>query len=138
MGDILIAVTDGLKGIGEALEAVFPQAALQTCIVHLLRNSLSFAGWKECKLLAAALRPIYTAVSAEAALAELDAFERGPWGQKFPRYCQLVETGPRRGRRRCASQRHMAVTPNARASLARSQATKAWTRADLLAAASRL
>ncbi|WP_257645073.1 transposase, partial [Sphaerotilus montanus] len=54
------------------------------CIVHLLRNSLSFAGWKERKLLAAALRPIYTAVSAEAALAELEAFERGPWGQKFP------------------------------------------------------
>ena len=84
VGDILIAVTDGLKGIGDALEAVFPEAALQTCIVHLLRNSLSFAGWKERKLLAAALRPIYTAVSAEAALAELEAFERGPWGQKFP------------------------------------------------------
>jgi transposase-like protein len=84
VGDILIAVTDGLKGIGDALEAVFPEAALQTCIVHLLRNSLSFAGWKERKLLAAALRPIYTAVSAEAALAELAAFEHGPWGQKFP------------------------------------------------------
>ena len=84
VGDILIAVTDGLKGVGDALEAVFPEAALQTCIVHLLRNSLSFAGWKERKLLAAALRPIYTAVSAEAALAELEAFEQGPWGQKFP------------------------------------------------------
>lgn len=72
MGDILIAVTDGFKGIGEALEAAFPHAASQTCIVHLLWNSLSFAGWKERKLLAVALRPIYTAVSAEA---ELEAYQ---------------------------------------------------------------
>jgi putative transposase len=84
VGDILIAVTDGLKGIGEALAAVFPATTLQTCIVHLIRNSLDFASWKERKLLAAALRPIYTAPSAEAAAAELDAFERGAWGQKFP------------------------------------------------------
>ena len=84
VGDILIAVTDGLKGIGEALAAVFPATTLQTCIVHLIRNSLDFASWKERKLLAAALRPIYTASSAEAAAAELEAFERGPWGRKFP------------------------------------------------------
>ena len=84
VADILIAVTDGLKGIGEALGAVFPATTLQTCIVHLIRNSLDYASWKDRKLLAAALRPVYTAPSAEAALAELDAFERGPWGQKFP------------------------------------------------------
>jgi len=84
VADILIAVTDGLKGIGEALGAVFPATTLQTCIVHLIRNSLDFASWKERKALAAALKPIYTAPSAEAAAAELDAFERGPWGQKFP------------------------------------------------------
>src|SRR5512145_630069 len=84
VGDILIAVTDGLKGIGEALAAVFPASTLQTCIVHLIRNSLDFASWKERKLLAAALRPIYSAPSAEAAAAELEGFERGPWGQKFP------------------------------------------------------
>ena len=84
VGDILIAVTDGLKGIGEALAAVFPATTLQTCIVHLIRNSLDFASWKERKLLAQALRPIYTAPSAEAAAAELDAFEQGPWGRKFP------------------------------------------------------
>ncbi len=84
VGDILIAVTDGLKGIGEALAAVFPATTLQTCIVHLIRNSLDFANWKERKALAAALRPIYTAVNAEAAQAALDAFERGPWGGKFP------------------------------------------------------
>ena len=82
--DILIAVTDGLKGMPEALGAVFPATTLQTCIVHLIRNSLDFANWKERKALAAAIKPIYTAVSAEAAQAELDTFEAGPWGQKFP------------------------------------------------------
>ncbi|MDM0079425.1 IS256 family transposase [Variovorax sp. J31P179] len=84
VGDILIAVTDGLKGIGEALGAVFPATTLQTCIVHLIRNSLDYASWKDRKLLAAALRPVYTAPSAEAAEEALDAFERSPWGQKFP------------------------------------------------------
>ena len=82
--DILIAVTDGLKGMGNALEAVFPETTLQTCIVHLIRNSLGYASWKDRKALAAAIKPIYTAPSAEAAQAELDAFESGPWGQKFP------------------------------------------------------
>lgn len=82
--DILIAVTDGLKGMSEALAAVFPATTLQTCIVHLIRHSLDFANWKERKPLAAALQPIYTAASAEAAGAALDAFERGPWGTRFP------------------------------------------------------
>ena len=84
VADILIAVTDGLKGIPEALAAVFPATTLQTCIVHLIRNSLDYASWKDRKALAAALKPIYTAPSAEAAAAELDALEAGPWGQKFP------------------------------------------------------
>ena len=84
VGDILIAVTDGLKGMSEALAAVFPATTLQTCIVHLIRASLDYAGWKERKALASAIRPIYTAVTAEAAEAALDAFEAGPWGQKFP------------------------------------------------------
>ena len=82
--DILIAVTDGLKGMSEALAAVFPATTLQTCIVHLIRHSLDFGNWKERKPLATALRPIYTAPSAEAAAAALDAFERSPWGVKFP------------------------------------------------------
>ena len=82
--DVLIAVTDGLKGMGEALAVVYPAATLQTCIVHLIRNSLDYASWKDRKPLAAAIKPIYTAPSAEAALAELDAFEQGPWGVKFP------------------------------------------------------
>jgi len=82
--DILIAVTDGLKGMPEALAAVLPATTLQTCIVHLIRNSLDFASWKDRKALAAAIKPIYTAVNAEAAQAELEAFAAGPWGQKFP------------------------------------------------------
>jgi putative transposase len=82
--DILIAVTDGLKGMEEALAAVFPQTTLQTCIVHLLRRSLDFANWKQRKPLAAALRAIYTAPSADLAQSALDAFERGEWGQRFP------------------------------------------------------
>jgi len=82
--DILIAVTDGLAGLGEALAVVYPATTLQTCIVHLIRNSLSYASWKDRKPLAAALKPIYTAVSAEAAEEELEAFAQGPWGKRFP------------------------------------------------------
>ena len=82
--DILIAVTDGLKGMSEALGTAYPATTLQTCLVHLIRNSLDFANWKERKPLAAALRPIYTAASADAALAALEAFEHGPWGVRFP------------------------------------------------------
>ena len=82
--DILIAVTDGLKGMGEALGAVYPATTLQTCIVHLIRNSLDYANWKDRKALASAIKPIYTAPSAEAAEAELNAFEQGTWGLKFP------------------------------------------------------
>src|SRR5215213_1238612 len=82
--DILIAVTDGLKGMSEALTAIFPTTTLQTCIVHLIRNSLDFANWKERKPLASALREIYTAPNADAAQHALDAFAHGPWGTKFP------------------------------------------------------
>ena len=84
VNDILIAVTDGLKGMPEALAAVFPATTLQTCIVHLIRNSLDYGSWKDRRVMAQALKPIYTAVSAEAAEAELDAFELGLWGQRFP------------------------------------------------------
>ena len=82
--DILIAVTDGLKGMSEALEAAYPATTLQTCLVHLIRNSLDLVGWKERKALAAALRLIYTAPSAELALAALEALAAGPWGRRFP------------------------------------------------------
>ena len=86
--DILIAVTDGLTGMPQALEAVYPKTTLQTCIVHLIRNSLDYASWSQRKELAAALRPIYTAASADAAEAALTAFEQGPWGKRFSMVAQ--------------------------------------------------
>jgi putative transposase len=82
--DILIAVTDGLTGMPEALEAAYPQTTLQTCIVHLIRRRLDFASAKDRRPLAYALRPIYAAPSAEAAAHELDAFAAGPLGQRLP------------------------------------------------------
>jgi putative transposase len=82
--DILIAVTDGLRGMPEALEAVFPLTTLQTCIVHLIRNSLELASYKDRKPLAQAIRPIYTAATEAAALDELQTFEQSAWGRKFP------------------------------------------------------
>ncbi|AVG38663.1 IS256 family transposase [Achromobacter insolitus] len=81
--DILIAVTDGLKGMEQSLNAVFPATTLQTCIVHLIRSSLDYASWKERRTVAAALKPIYTAATVEAALAALATFEQGPWGQRY-------------------------------------------------------
>jgi len=82
--DMLIAVTDGLKGMPDALTAVFPATTLQTCIVHLIRHSLEYANQRERRELVAALRPIYTAPTAEAAAAALDGFERSPWGARLP------------------------------------------------------
>jgi transposase-like protein len=82
--DVLIAVVDGLRGFPEAIEAVYPQAQIQTCIVHLIRNSLNLASWKDRKSLAAALKPVYQAATADAAAAALAAFAESDWGQKFP------------------------------------------------------
>ncbi|MFJ4349262.1 IS256 family transposase [Pseudomonas sp. NPDC089401] len=82
--DVLIAVTDGLKGMPEALSAVFPGTTLQTCIVHLIRNSLDYAAWDKRRVLAKALKPIYQAVNAQAAEQALDEFESGPWGTQYP------------------------------------------------------
>jgi putative transposase len=82
--DILIAVTDGLKGLPEALETVFPQTTLQTCIVHLIRHSLTYASYRDRFVLAAALKGIYTAPTEEAASAALDTFAATPLGQRFP------------------------------------------------------
>src|SRR4029078_10614960 len=84
LADILIAVVDGLRGFPEAIEAVYPQAQIQTCIVHLIRNSLNLASWKDRKGLTAALKPIYQAANAEAAAGAVKAFAQGEWGQKFP------------------------------------------------------
>ena len=82
--DILIAVVDGLKGLPEAINAVFPKTTVQTCIVHLMRNSLDYAGWKDRKLVAAALKPIYAAANEQQAREALAAFAHGPWGGKYP------------------------------------------------------
>jgi transposase-like protein len=84
LNDILIAVVDGLRGFPEAIEAVYPQAQIQTCIVHLIRNSTTLAAWKDRKELAAALKPIYQAANADLAAAALQEFAAGPWGSKFP------------------------------------------------------
>jgi putative transposase len=81
--DVLLAVVDGLKGFPEAILAVFPEAVVQTCIVHLLRHSLDFVSWKDRKPVAAALRDIYRAIDPAAAEAALAAFEAGPWGRKY-------------------------------------------------------
>lgn len=86
--DIMLAVVDGLKGFPEAITAVFPDAIVQTCIVHLLRNSMEFVSWKDRKALATALKEIYRAVDAKAAEAALTAFEAGPWGQRYPAIAQ--------------------------------------------------
>ena len=81
--DVLIAVVDGLNGFPDAINAVFPQTQVQTCIVHLLRHALSFASWKDRRELAAALRPIYTAVNAEAAREALEDFAAGVMGPQI-------------------------------------------------------
>jgi putative transposase len=82
--DILIAVTDGLKGMPDALAAVYPATTLQTCIVHLLRYSLEYTNARDRKDLVAQLRPIYTAPTAEAAGEALNDFERSAWGARLP------------------------------------------------------
>jgi putative transposase len=83
VNDILIAVVDGLKGFPEAINAVFAETQIQTCIVHLIRNSLDFCSWKDRKPVAQELKTIYRAEDAQAAAAALQEFEDGPWGKKF-------------------------------------------------------
>jgi putative transposase len=82
--DVLIAVVDGLKGFPESIETAFPLATVQTCIVHLIRNSLDYVTWSNRKAVAAALRPVYMAPSEAAARDALAAFDTGEWGQKHP------------------------------------------------------
>jgi len=81
--DILICCVDGLKGFPEAIEAVFPQTTVQTCIVHLIRQSLRYVPRRQYEQVVKDLRPIYTAVNADAALAALEAFEE-KWGAQLP------------------------------------------------------
>lgn len=81
--DILIVCCDGLRGFPETIENVFPRAVVQTCIVHMIRNSLRYSSWKTRRQLAKALCPIYSAGTREAAEAALNAFE-AEWGEAYP------------------------------------------------------
>jgi len=86
--DVLIAIVDGLKGFPEAITAVFPQAQVQTCIVHLIRHSLAFVSYKDRRAVAAALKTIYKAQDADAGEVALEEFSAGPWGKKYPAISQ--------------------------------------------------
>jgi putative transposase len=88
VGDILIAVVDGLKGFPDAINAVFPQTVVQTCVVHLIRNSMDFASWKDRRPIAAELKKIYRAKDADAGKKALDEFDASPWSKKYPAIAQ--------------------------------------------------
>ena len=82
--DVLIAIVDGLKGFPEAITAVFPQTQVQTCIVHLIRNSLNFVSYKDRRPVATELKKVYRAKDAGSGQQELEAFAESMWGQKYP------------------------------------------------------
>jgi putative transposase len=82
--DVLIVCCDGLTGFPEAIEATWPQATVQTCTVHLIRAAMRFVSYTDRKKVAAALRPIYTAPTAEVAESELLAFAESSLGKKYP------------------------------------------------------
>ncbi len=86
--DVLIVCCDGLTGFPDAIEAVWPQATVQTCVVHLIRNAVKYVSWKDRKLVCAALKPIYAAPSIDAAADALDNFEI-EWGDKYPAVVDL-------------------------------------------------
>jgi putative transposase len=85
--DVLIACVDGLTGFPEAIEAVFPEAWVQTCIVHQIRSSMRYVNYRDRKAVARDLRPIYTAPNADAALVELERFDE-QWGGRYPMIAQ--------------------------------------------------
>jgi transposase-like protein len=82
--DVLIVCCDGLTGFPEAVEATWPEATVQTCVVHLIRAATRFVNYKDRKAVAAALKPIYEAANADAALAELQSFEASELGGRYP------------------------------------------------------
>jgi len=83
LSDILLCCVDGLKGFPEAIEAIYPNTVVQTCVVHLIRHSLKYVPRREREQVARDLKPIYTAVDADAAQAALEAFDE-KWGSRFP------------------------------------------------------
>jgi putative transposase len=82
--DVLIVCCDGLTGFPEAIEATWAQATVQTCTVHLIRAAMRFVSYNDRKKVAAALRPIYTAPTVDAAALALDEFEASELGVKYP------------------------------------------------------
>ena len=84
LNDLLIAVFDGLKGFPEAISAVYPDCEIQTCIVHLIRTSVSFCSWKERKPVATGLKGIYSAETAELAGKRLEDLSEELWVKRFP------------------------------------------------------
>jgi len=86
--DILIACCDGLKGFPEAIESVFPKTIVQTCIVHLIRNSVNYVNWNDRRELTTDLKPIYAADSETTAEMALGSFER-KWEARYPMIGQL-------------------------------------------------
>lgn len=88
VGDILIAEVDGLNGFPDAIEAVFPKTLVQTCIIHLIRNSLAFVSWKDRRQVLPDIKAIYRAETAEAAADRLAEFE-ARWGGRYPAIAQV-------------------------------------------------
>lgn len=86
--DVLVACCDGLSGFGDAIEAVWPHTTVQTCVVHLIRNSIRYCSWKDRKAVTKALKPIYQAASLDAAADALDEFEL-EWGGQYPAIVEL-------------------------------------------------
>lgn len=82
--DVLIVCCDGLTGFPDAIAATWPEATVQTCVVHLIRASMRFVNYTDRKAVAAGLKPIYQAANDAAAAAELDAFAATPLGKKYP------------------------------------------------------
>ena len=86
--DIFIACVDGLKGFPEAIDSVFPQAQVQLCIVHMIRNSVRYVNWKDRKQLCSDLKTIYTSATEQQAETALEAFAQ-KWDEKYPTISQM-------------------------------------------------
>ncbi|WP_327293104.1 IS256 family transposase [Streptomyces sp. NBC_01198] len=91
LDDVLMLVCDGLKGLPDAVEAVWPRTIVQTCIVHLLRNSFRYAARQDWDKIAKALKPVYTAPSESAAAERFGEFQDA-WGRKYPAIIRLWES----------------------------------------------
>lgn len=89
-GDVLMLVCDGLRGLPDAVETVWPATIVQTCVVHLLRNSFRYAARQDWDKIAKALKPIYTAATEDAALERFAEFA-DTWGKKYPAIVRLWE-----------------------------------------------